>query len=76
MSLFKGFSNLIISKRLEKENTVFNFIVYFIHKKVPICSLKLKNKLKQMFENTIKIIHCLAFFLEIFCVLFFYFYAH
>lgn len=39
MSKFKRFSNFKITKRLLKQNIVFNFTAYFIQKKAPIFSL-------------------------------------
>ena len=39
-SQFRGFSNLNITNNLAKENTVFYFIVYFIHVKTLIFSLQ------------------------------------
>ena len=39
-SHFKRFSDLDIKKKKVKENAIFNFIVYFIHLKALVFSLK------------------------------------
>ena len=59
---FKKFFNLDITKKLVKENTDLNFIVYFTQVRALLFSLKHKSEL-QIVENSVKLIQ---YFLKIF----------
>ena len=70
MPQFKRFSNLDNAKKLSKESSVPNFIVYFTQMKALIFSLKhIKSKL-QMAQSTIRLIQYLTFFCYIKFLLF------
>ena len=58
---FKKFFNLGVTKKLVKENTDLNFIVYFTQVRALLSSLKHKSKL-QIVENSVKLIQ---YFLKI-----------
>ena len=58
---FKKFFNFGITKKLVKENTDLNFIVYFTQVRALLSSLKHKSKL-QIVENSVKLIQ---YFLKI-----------
>ena len=47
-SQWKRILSLNITKKFEKENNLFNFMVYFTRVKALILSLTQKNKLQQM----------------------------
>ena len=73
-SQFKMFLILMLQKKLAKENTVFNFIVYFIQVTALIFSLKQhKNKLQEMVKNLVKLIQYFIFFSDVTCLLTFFF---
>ena len=59
---FKGFVSY--TKKLVKENTFFNFIIYFKSESTCIFLKTHKNKPQKIINDSIKIIQFLAFFLS------------